>query len=467
MKKRFHFIGINGVGMSPLALILLQQGYAVSGSDIKVTDITEKLISYGAKFYSQHDANNVISANCVIYSSAIDENNCEIKMAKELGIEVLHRSQLLGYITRKVKSICVAGTHGKTTTSAMISFVLENCGLDPTIMVGGNIKGMNLNAKYGTGKYGVFETCEADKSILQAKASYGVITNIDDDHLEFYNNDFNQIKNSFFSFAENIALNGVLVTPSNNPYLQDIIKEASCNIITVGIRNSQNNYDYNKIKPYYEAVIKSLDLKGSQVEVYRANKYLGVLQLNIPGEHNIINSLFALAICEALGLEFSEISYYLKKFEGVDKRFQILKSGDILVIEDNGHHPTAIRYAISTAKLAKRNLIVLFQPQRVSRLHYYFNDFADVLSEVNTLILYEAYTPSDENFYTDKNTMHLYNFIKSNFNTNVSYFNDTNKATTFIESILKSGDVLLSIGIAGDTSKIVNQISKNILSRSR
>ena len=390
--KRIHFIGVGGIGMSGLAEVLLNLGYHVSGSDMERTDITDRLESLGARISKDHDARNVSDAEVVVYSSAVRATNPEMVAAHERGLAIVARAELLAELMRLRQGIAVAGAHGKTTTTSMIALVLDVAGLDPTAVIGGRVSSFGSSAKLGRGKYLVAEADESDRSFLKLSPRFAVITNIDREHLEAYR-DFSDLKSAFVQFANAVPANGAVIMCTDDPHLREIRPDVRRHVITYGFDDAA------------DVTALHLQLKGfGSVCTVRARKpggravELGQLQLAIPGRHNVLNALAAVAVSRELGIGWSDISRALGGFQGAERRFQRRgESAGVVVVEDYGHHPTEIAAVIAAAKpLAERRLIIAFQPHRFTRTQFLLSEFGRAFAGADVLVLTDIYAAGED-----------------------------------------------------------------------
>jgi UDP-N-acetylmuramate--alanine ligase len=364
--RRVHFIGIGGIGMSGIAELLVNLGYQVSGSDMQRTDITDRLESLGARIALGHDARHVSDAEVVVYSSAVRATNPEMAAARERGVAVVPRAEILAELMELRQGIAVAGAHGKTTTTSMIALALDVAGLDPTVVIGGLVSSFGSNAKLGRGKYLVAEADESDRSFLKLSPRFAVITNIDREHLEAYKG-FDDLKAAFVQFANGVPANGAVIMCIDDPHLREMRGGIKRHVITYGFDEAA------------DVTAVGLEMKGfGSVCTVRARKpggrtvELGQMTLSIPGRHNVLNALAAVAMARELGIGWSDIAQALGGFHGADRRFQHRgEAGGIVVVEDYGHHPTEIAAVIAAAKpIAAGRLILAFQPHRFSRTQF-------------------------------------------------------------------------------------------------
>ena len=382
--RNIHFIGIGGIGMSGMAELLYRTGYSMSGSDLEQNDRTIFLAKLGLKIFIGHNENNVVGANLVVFSSAVDHQNIEIKKAKELGIPIMRRAEMLAELVRiKPLSIGVSGTHGKTTTCSIIGSILYNAKKDPTIVIGGIVKEFNTNAISGKGDIIVVEADEYDKTFLSLHPVISIINNIEEEHLDCYK-DFSDLKNAFQQFANNIPFYGFLLANSDDMAISSIVSNINKPIIKYGLDK----------KADYSAQNISFSNHESKFDLYHKDKKIDSIELIIPGLHNIYNSLCAISLCLELGVSIGIIKKSLKEFEGVKRRFDIKynKNGN-LYIDDYAHHPTEIKTTIEAAKKGwpNKKIISIFQPHLYSRTKSFFEDFADALLDSDKIMLLEIY----------------------------------------------------------------------------
>lgn len=438
-KEPIHFIGIGGAGMSGIAKILLQLGAKVSGSDMKESDTTKRLREMGAEIFIGHDEKNINqNVGAVVYSSAIPEDNPERMEAKRRGIEILARAEMLARLMARQESIAVAGAHGKTTTTAMISLMLETNNLDPTIVIGGDLKQIGSNAKLGLGKYLVAEADESDGSFLKLFPKIAVITNIENDHLDYYRSVKN-IFNAFVKFVEQLPEDGFAVICLDNEALKKIKNTVKGNYITYGIDEEDADY-----------TAKNLSFQGTQsrCEVfYRGNK-LGVLELNVPGKHNILNALAAVATGMKLGLTFEQTVNGLKQFTGAKRRFEFIdKVGGITIFDDYAHHPTELQATLRAAKTAGYNRIVaIFQPHRYTRTKLLQFEFGDSFSDADLVVINEIYSASEKPIPGVSAQLIINAVRNSDDQKEVVYCETENDIVEFLCKEGKPGDLIITMG---------------------
>ncbi|MCS5710808.1 UDP-N-acetylmuramate--L-alanine ligase [Candidatus Berkiella aquae] len=391
--KTIHFVGIGGVGMSGIAEVLLNQDYRITGSDPARNQVTTRLEKLGAHVFHTHAAENVSGADVVVVSSAIQENNPEIIKARELRIPIVARAAMLAELMRFRYGIAVAGTHGKTTTTSLISSILAQGGLDPTFVIGGKLNSADTNARLGASRYLVAEADESDASFLHLHPMVAIVTNIDTDHLGTYDNDFSKLKETFIQFLHNLPFYGYAAVCIDCPITQSILPQVARPLLTYGFHEKA---DY-RATDYVQ--------KGTQCyfKVHRPNRPTLDIQLNLPGKHNVLNALAAIAVATEEGVNDSAICQSLTEFAGIGRRFHIhgeylSPKGHALVIEDYGHHPQEVRVTIEAARAAwpDKRLVMAFQPHRYTRTSMLFEDFTDVLSGVDVLVLLEVYAAGEE-----------------------------------------------------------------------
>jgi UDP-N-acetylmuramate--alanine ligase len=382
--RRFHFVGIGGIGMSGIAELLVNLGYEVSGSDMRRSEITTRLESMGVRFAEGHDARNLGNAEVLVYSSAVKASNPEVAAAVTQGLTIVPRAELLGQLMETRVAIAVAGAHGKTTTTSMIAVMLEAAGLDPTAVIGGRVAAFGSNARLGQGKYFVAEADESDRSFLRLKPGLAVITNIDQEHLDAYR-DFDDLQRAFVTFANSVPASGAVILCADDRYLREMRPAISTRVVTYGFAA--------------EADIAASDVRPDGFGSIATVKGFGRLELSVPGRHNVLNALAAVAVGRELGLDWSVIAAGLKSFQGAERRFQ--RRGDangVLVVEDYGHHPTEIAAVIAAARpiAAAGRLIVAFQPHRFSRTQLLMNEFGRAFTGADAVFLTDIYAASED-----------------------------------------------------------------------
>ena len=392
--KRVHFIGIGGSGMSGIAEVMLGLGYHVQGSDLNDSQQINRLKSQGAKIFIGHSRENICDADAVVVSSAIDNDNCEVSEAYKLMLPVVARAEMLAELMRFCYSIAVAGTHGKTTTTSLIASLLAEGGLDPTYIIGGRLKSSNSNAKLGLSEFLVAEADESDASFIHLKPMISVVTNIDFDHMSTYNNDVNELNQGFLTFLHNLPFYGLAIVCTDDPGVRKILPKIGRSYISYGISEKADVTASN---------IKFLN-KTTRFDVTRKNKKNKLkIQINLPGKHNILNALAAIAVASELDVEDNQIENAFKCFAGIDRRFQVINSvnccdGSFTLIDDYGHHPSEIKATIEAVQLSwpDKKITLVFQPHRFSRTRDLFDDFVDTLSTVDHVLIAEIYSAGEQ-----------------------------------------------------------------------
>ena len=389
--RRIHFIGVGGIGMSGIAELLVNLGYDVSGSDLQRTDITDRLETLGVRVARGHDAKHVSDAEVVVYSSAVRPANAEMTAARDRGLAVLARADVLADLMRLRDGIAVAGAHGKTTTTSMIALVLEGAGLDPTALIGGRVASFGSNAKLGRGRYLVAEADESDRSFLKLTPHIAVITNVDREHLEAYRG-FDELKGAFVQFGNSVPANGVVVICADDPHLRELRGLFTRRVVTYGL-DAGADVSATDIEP--AGFGSACTVRATE---HRTRITVGRLRLSVPGRHNVLNALAAIAVARELSVPFPAAAAALGAFHGAERRFQ--KRGEangVVVVEDYGHHPTEIAAVTAAARpLAAGRLIVAFQPHRFSRTQALLSDFGAAFGGVDTLFLTGIYAAGED-----------------------------------------------------------------------
>ena len=458
--RRIHFIGIGGIGMSGIAELLVSLGYEVSGSDMQRTDITDRLASLGARISQGHDARHVHDAEVVVYSSAVRPANPEMIAARERGLTLVPRAELLAELMRLRQGIAVAGAHGKTTTTSMITLVLDIAGLDPTAVIGGRVSSFGSNAKLGRGKYLVAEADESDRSFLRLSPRFAVITNIDREHLEAYR-DFDDLKAAFVQFANSVPSNGAVILCADDPHLKTIRGDVKRHVVTYGFDES--------------ADVTALDvrLKGyGSVCTVRARKpggraiELGQLQLAVPGRHNVLNALAAAAMARELGIAWSDVARGLGGFQGAERRFQRRgEAAGVPVVEDYGHHPTEIAAVIAAAKpIVEGKLILAFQPHRYTRTQFLLGEFARAFVGADVLVLTDIYAAGEDPI-AGVTLDTLADAVRAGFSGDLRIVRALRDVPGELASVAQAGDLIVLLG-AGSIGSIAPSVLKALEGRS-
>ncbi|MEF2968014.1 UDP-N-acetylmuramate--L-alanine ligase [Paenibacillus sp. M1] len=451
-EQHVHFIGIGGYGMSAIARVMLEMGYTVTGSDVASQELTEKLAAKGAKIYIGHTAEHVHGADLVVYSTALPQDNVERLEAQEQGIPILHRSQMLARLLNERQGVAVAGAHGKTTTSSMIALIMEQCGTDPTYIIGGEIMDIGTNAKAGQGNFVVAEADESDGSFLQYHPSLGVVTNIEADHLENYGGDFGRLKEAYVQYLNQIKPDGKAVVFGDDANIKELLPKLSCQTITFGLLPGSD----------YTAEQINLGDRHVTFTMKRGEEELGTVELSVPGKHNVCNAMAAIIVCLEAGIPFAEITAAITGFHGAKRRFQVLgEKGGILVIDDYAHHPTEIEATIAAAKATGKRIIAVFQPQRYTRTFFLLDAFSRAFGEADEVIITDIYSPAGEKQIEGVHSSRLVELIKENSNAGARYLPTKQDVLIDLQDRLEPGDLVLTMG-AGDIWKVGKELATKL-----
>ena len=441
--KRVHFVGIGGVGMSGIAEVLVTQGYRISGSDVAATPVTARLARLGVEIRAGHSAANIAGADAVVVSTAVAADNPEIAAARERGIPIVPRALMLAELMRLKQGIAIAGTHGKTTTTSLIASVLAEGGLDPTFVIGGRLLSADANARLGKGDFLVAEADESDASFLYLTPAMAVITNIDADHMEAYDHDFERLKRAFIDFAQRLPFYGVAVVCIDDPHLREILPAITKPRVTYGLAE--------------DAAIRGIDVANEGGRMRFVARAAGApdlpVELNLAGVHNVQNALAAIAIGREAGVSDAAIAKALSEFPGVGRRFQ--RYGDIAVdgggaytlIDDYGHHPTEMAATIAAVRgsFPGRRLVLAFQPHRYTRTRDLFEDFVKVLSTVDALVLMEVY-PAGEPPLVAADGRALARAVRVAGKVEPVFVEGPAEFPDALRSVVRDGDVVVTMG---------------------
>ncbi len=459
-KKKIFLIGIGGIGMSALAVILKKRGFEVCGSDKSKSKTTEILSESGIKVFIGHNEENITDdIDLVVYTNAISNDNPEYIKAQKLSIPVMERAKMLNILASSKYSIGISGTHGKTTTTSMIAKIFLNANEEPSLAVGGHLNEINGSGYEGNGKYFIYEACEAFGSFLKLYPNVAVITNVDDDHLDYYKN-FKNIKNAFYKYLkENIPSYGMIIYNIDDKPLNSVVKKIKNKTkISVGIHNKKADFYAKDIE---------LGEYSSSFTVIKKGKVLGRFFLNIPGKHNVYNALLAIATSLAHGIDYEDIYKTLANFKNADRRFQIKsKSDELTIIDDYAHHPSEILATLSAAKnlSMKKNamLIAIFQPHLYSRTEFLYKDFAKSLSIADKVVLTEIYAAREKNDHNISTRIVYDEIVKIKGKENVFYTENLEKIPDTLKPLLlNKKNVVVTLG-AGDVWKISEKIANNL-----
>ena len=438
--QRVHFIGIGGIGMSGIAEILLTLGYAVSGSDLKRSSITDRLESLGATIFQGHAAGNVVGSGVVVTSSAVNEQNPEVAEARLRKIPVIQRAEMLAELMRLKYGIAVAGMHGKTTTTSMIATVLAAGGLDPTVVVGGRVDALGSNARLGKSQYLVAEADESDRSFLKLSPILSVVTNLDREHMDCYH-DMADVENAFVEFMDRVPFYGACIACADNAQLAGILPRVKRRVFTYGM-SSAADYVLRMLPPAEDV--------RSRFEVAAGGVVLGPFSLQVPGKHNVLNATAAVAIASQLEVSSEHIAEALRGFRGVDRRFQLKGSvRGVAVVDDYGHHPTEIRATLAAARESGyRHVHVIFQPHRYTRTRDLMQEFATAFADADTAQILDIYAASEEPIPgVDAKAL-----VKAVGRKEVQYAGSFEEAVSRAVGNAAEGDVIMTLG-AGSVSQ--------------
>ncbi len=440
--KKIHFVGIGGIGMSGIAEILLNKGFKVSGSDLNLTEVTNRLAELGAKIYEGHSPENVKDVDVLVYSSAVIPDNPEVRAAADRNIPIIKRAEMLAETMRMQYGIGIAGTHGKTTTTSMVGLTLTEGGIDPTIIVGGKLSGLGgTNARLGNGEFIVVEADEFDRTFLKLTPTIAAITTLESEHLDTYK-DLDDIKTAFIEFANKVPFYGFVVICLDEPALQDIIPFINKTIFTYGTTA--------------QADVRAVDIEhkgfNSWYTVIHKGKELGKIKLNIPGDHYVKNSLVAVTIGMELGIDFAVIKKALEKFKGVYRRFETKYNNGILVLDDYAHHPTESSATLAGIRAAwDRRLVVVFQPHLFSRTKDFYQDFGRSFLNSDVFICTDIYPAREKPIEGITGEM-IANIAKKYGHKNVHYIPDKKDIPKKLMELKKKDDIIITMG-AGDIWK--------------
>ena len=445
--KHIHFVGIGGIGMSGIAEVLLEQGFTVSGSDLGRNAIVSRLESRGAQIFIGHRPENISGADAVVTSSAVAADNVEVLAAQDNKVPLVQRAEMLGELMRFRRGIAIAGTHGKTTTTSLVAAVLGAADMDPTFVVGGVVASHRTNARLGKGEYLVAEADESDASFLHLQPQIAVVTNIDADHMETYDGDFDRLRQTYLAFLHNLPFYGLAVLCFDDPEVRQISRELGRSFLSYGL---SDNVDFRASKIRYEG-------RTSVFEVDHRGREMGEFRLAMPGEHNVQNALAAIAIAQKIGIGSDAIRRALAEFEGIGRRFQTLgmlpiDGGEVEMVDDYAHHPRELRATLQAARgcWPDRRIVAVFQPHRYSRTRDLFDDFAQLLGSVDHLIVTEVY-PAGEQPITGADGRSLCKAIRKRGKDPV-FVESLDELDSLLPGYLQDGDVLLTLG-AGDIGR--------------
>ena len=451
--KNIHLIGIGGAGMSGIAEILHNQEYSVSGSDLEDTNVTKRLKNLGVKIFKGHKEKNVLKKDLVVISSAISKKNVELKKAISMGIPVIPRAEMLANLMMLKNSIAVAGSHGKTTVTCMMAHIFTEAGLDPTYIIGGKVKSFESNAKLGLGEHIIAEADESDGSFLNLRPLKALVTNIDNDHLGTYGNDFNNLKKSFKKFCLSLPFQGYLIANGDDKSIKNIIKNIPRNSFSFG-KDKSNDYQIKDIKQ---------NIRGTSFKLqdnFFKKDYS--FSMSMHGEHNVMNATSAIVAAIQENIDVSIIKKSLKTCSSIERRFEIIShdifSKKITLVDDYGHHPKEIKYSHDTASEIWKNKkkIVVFQPHRYTRTKDLFEEFIKILLNIENLLLLDIY-PASEKIIKGYEGKDLFQALKKN-GSKVLFCQNHTEVIEKLENMTSGNEVIITQG-AGTTSELARKIS--------
>lgn len=462
--NNIHFVGIGGSGMSGIAEVLHNLGFTVTGSDLLKNDSTIRLANLGIQIAYSHIADNVAYCDAIVASSAVASDNIELIIARKRRIPVIHRSEMLAELMRFKYGIAVAGSHGKTTTTSLIATILAEADLDPTFVVGGKLNKFSANAKLGAGEFFVAESDESDGSFLKLNPLLAVVTNIDNDHLSNYGDDFSNLKKAFLEFIHRLPFYGLVIICRDDPVIASIIKDIARPLLSYGFSEQA---DIRAINYQQQENISTFEVK-----VPGDNNYKKVI-LNLPGKHNVLNALAAIAVATELNIDFSVIKQALMHFHGTDRRFQIhgdfiINNKKCLLLDDYGHHPQEINAVFAAIKegWVNRRIVVVFQPHRYSRTRQLLLEFVNILSQADQIILLDIYSAGEapiDNISSET----ICELINSHFGNKAQVVFKQQSANLedllllTLDNIIQDGDILLMQG-AGDVGKLTIKLKTKL-----
>lgn len=441
--RRIHFVGIGGSGMSGIAEVMLNLGYEVTGSDLRESGVTLRLARLGVQIYLGHAGEQVRDTDAVVISSAVKESNPEVVAARELRIPVVPRAEMLAEIMRFHYGIAVAGTHGKTTTTSLVTSVLAEAGLDPTFVIGGRLNSAGANARLGEGEYLVAEADESDASFLYLQPMLAVVTNIDADHMATYGGDFNRLRGTFLEFLHHLPFYGMAVLCVDDDEVRGLLPEITRPLTTYGFREEADvrasEIRQEGLKTHFKVHAELLETPLS-------------ITLNLPGRHNVLNALAAIAIALELNIERVSIQRALDRFEGIGRRFQtqgdcLVEGKRVMLVDDYAHHPSEIAATLQAVRdgWPERRLVLAFQPHRYTRTQEQFDDFVQVLSQVDLLILTEVYAAGEEPIQ-GASGRDLSRVIRTRGQVDPLFVEPVEELPALVQGLLMDGDILLTLG---------------------
>ncbi|WP_370981295.1 UDP-N-acetylmuramate--L-alanine ligase [Agaribacterium sp. ZY112] len=456
--KQIHFIGIGGAGMCGIAEVLLNQGYQVSGSDAKVSSTTLRLEGFGARIFIGHKAEHIEGASVVVRSTAIDAHNPELQAALGQRIPVIRRAEMLAELMRYRHGIAVAGTHGKTTTTSLTASILAEAKLDPTFVIGGLLNSAGTNARLGESRYLVAEADESDASFLHLQPMVSIVTNIDADHLETYEGSFEKLKDTFVEFLHNLPFYGLAVVCGDDQTVQELLPRIGRQVLTYGF-NEGNDYRCVDVEQSGKVLRFKVQRSGHEQDLS--------IELPMPGLHNALNATAAIAVATDEGVSDEAIQRGLVGFQGVGRRFQVyddinLSEGSAMLVDDYGHHPTEVLATINGVRQGwpERRLVMVFQPHRYTRTRDLFEDFSDVLSRVDVLILLDVYA-AGEQVIVGADSRSLARSIRNRGAVDPVFAEKVEDVPQLLSQLIKPDDIVITQG-AGNVTTLAASLAKQV-----
>lgn len=449
--KKIHFIGIGGIGMSGIAELLLNQGYRVSGSDLKESDTTRRLVGLGGEVHIGHVAENITEVDVVVTSTAVSADNPEVIEAHRQHVAVIPRAEMLAELMRMKYGIAIAGTHGKTTTTSMMSVVLHHAGIDPTAVIGGKLDAFGSNAKLGRGKFLVAEADESDGSFMHLSPTIAVVTNIDEDHLDFYSG-IDEIKQIFVDFINKVPFYGRAVLCLEDKNIQDILPE---------VKKRFTTYGFSSQADFYADEVQQRQGRTSFRAYFRGNE-LGRISFKLPGRHNVLNALSVIAVAHELEIPFQTVIGGFRNFGGLQRRFQLRDEVDgIMLIDDYGHHPVEIRATLEAAKSGwNKRIIAVFQPHRYSRTSALFEDFKKAFYQADSLVVTDVYAAGEEPI-EGATAEALAQGVLEHGHKSVAYRGSLDAAADYVTEIAEPGDMVVTLG-AGNVNQVCQKVAEKL-----
>jgi len=457
--RSVHFVGIGGIGMSGLAEILRTMDFDVSGSDLKGNDITKRLETLGVRVLLGHKAENVTGADVVVYSSAIKMENPELVRARALDIPIIPRGEMLAELMRVKYTVAIAGSHGKTTTTSLVATVLRAAGLDPTVVVGGKVNALGSNARLGAGDLFVAEADESDGSFLRLTPTIGVITNIDAEHLDHYGSHAG-VKDAFVEFANQIPFYGLCVVCMDHPHVQEIVPRLHRRVMTYGVSRQA---DFRAKNEQYLGF-------STRFDAYKRGEPLGQFTVRMPGAHNVLNALAVIAVADELEVPLDVVKEAIAGFHGVQRRFTVVgqptisrdgKTGDVLLIDDYGHHPAEVEVTLDAAQRGfDRRVVVAFQPHRYTRTRDLFAEFSRAFNKADVVFVTEVYAAGEARI-EGATGEHLTQAIRAHGHKNVHYVADKKDVASALEKVVRPGDIVFALG-AGDINAQIRELHQRL-----